>query len=192
MKTTRRPTPQPLQKATGSRGRSPSRAKTQPLAVTGGRSVSRATPIRELLIAAREAAVHAYCPYSHFAVGAALLADNGRIFTGANVENASYGLTICAERVALLAAVAAGVRRFRALAVAAGARAPATPCGACRQVLAEFCDDRLPVCCGALTGPGVIRTTLGALLPVAFRIPGVQRRRKRRKAGRTEEDLTCI
>ena len=124
-----------------------------------------------LLAAARTAATRAYAPYSHFPVGAALLAADGRIFTGANVENASYGLTVCAERTALFAAVNAGVRHFQALALAAGTRTPATPCGACRQVLAEFCDDRLPVICGARIGKKVTRTTLGALLPDAFRIP---------------------
>jgi cytidine deaminase len=92
------------------------------------------------------------------------------VFTGANVENASYGLTLCAERVALVTAVHAGARRFTALAVAAGRRTPATPCGACRQVLAEFCDDRLPVLCAARQGGRVLRTTLGALLPRAFRL----------------------
>ena len=116
------------------------------------------------------AASNAYTPYSHFAVGAALLADDGRIFTGANVENASFGLTICAERAALFAAVNTGVHRFRALAVVAGARTPAAPCGACRQVLAEFCDNRMPVFCGARTGAKVRRTTLGALLPLGFRL----------------------
>ena len=131
---------------------------------------SHATPWRELLAAARAAASNAYTPYSHFAVGAALLADDGRIFTGANVENASFGLTICAERAALFAAVNTGVHRFRALAVVAGARTPAAPCGACRQVLAEFCDNRMPVFCGARTGAKVRRTTLGALLPLGFRL----------------------
>ena len=130
----------------------------------------RATPRRKLLAAARAAASNAYCPYSRFAVGAALLTDDGRIFTGANVENASYGLTVCAERAAVLQAVSAGARRFRALAVVAGARTPATPCGACRQVLAEFCSDRLPVFCAAHTGAAIRRTTLGALLPHAFRL----------------------
>ncbi len=135
-----------------------------------------ATPWRELLAAAHAAASNAYCPYSRFAVGAALLADDGRIFTGVNVENASYGLTVCAERAALFAAVTAGARRFQALALIAGARTPATPCGACRQVLAEFCDDRLPVFCGARTGTAVKRTTLGALLPKAFRLKVGNRR----------------
>lgn len=85
--------------------------------------------------AAREAA---YAPYSNFKVGAALLAADGRVFSGCNVENISYGLTNCAERVAIGAAVAAGVTRFKAVAVVADTGVPISPCGACRQVLAEF------------------------------------------------------
>jgi len=146
------------------RGGAPTNSK-KPVKICGS-----ATPWRELLAAARAAASNAYCPYSRFAVGAALLANDGRIFAGVNVENASYGLTVCAERAALFAAVSAGARRFRALAVVAGARIPATPCGACRQVLAEFCDACMPVFCGARTGAKVKRTTLGALLPQGFRL----------------------
>jgi cytidine deaminase len=120
--------------------------------------------------AARHAAGMAYCPYSHFRVGAALLTDDGRIITGCNIENASYGATLCAERVALAAAIAAGIRRFTALVIAAGEQTPAPPCGICRQMLAEFAAPNFPIHCVTLT-PGVAqpaRHTLGQLLPSAF------------------------
>jgi cytidine deaminase len=91
-----------------------------------------------LLLAAWHAREMAYAPYSNFAVGAALLSTDGAIFAGCNVENISYGLTNCAERVAIGAAVAAGVRGFVAVAVVADTAVPISPCGACRQVLAEF------------------------------------------------------
>ncbi len=118
-----------------------------------------------LVHAAVEARRAAYAPYSQFAVGAALLTESGAIITGANVENASYGLTVCAERVAVFRAVAQGERRFRALAISlTGAGAP---CGACRQVLHEFAPG-LPILMADPEGGTVQETTLAALLPRAF------------------------
>jgi cytidine deaminase len=125
-------------------------------------------PDSALLSEAREAARAAYAPYSAFRVGAAVRAE-GAIYTGCNVENASYGLTICAERAAVFAAIAAGARRIDAVAVAcidAAANSPADalmPCGACRQVMAEFGDASLPV---HIDRVGSL--TLGELLPHAF------------------------
>jgi cytidine deaminase len=97
-------------------------------------------PWERLLDLAWETRERAHAPYSNFQVGAALLAADGRVFTGCNVENLSYGLTICAERVAIGSAIAAGAREFLALAVVADTTEPISPCGACRQVMAEFGD----------------------------------------------------
>lgn len=91
-----------------------------------------------LIRSAWEARGKAYAPYSHFAVGAALLGSDGQVFQGCNVENLSFGLTICAERVAIASAVAAGIREFQAIAIVAETAVPVSPCGACRQVMAEF------------------------------------------------------
>lgn len=123
---------------------------------------------RNLIAAAREAATHAYCPYSNYPVGAALLTREWQIVTGSNVENVSFGLTLCAERTALVKAVSDGMREFIALAVVGGDQTPAAPCGACRQVLAEFCAPDMPVFYARLTGGQSIATTVGALLPQAF------------------------
>lgn len=120
-----------------------------------------------LLAAAQKARDHAYAPYSRFPVGAALLAEDGTIWVGVNVENRSYGLTICAERGAVLAAVAAGRRKFRAVLILADADPPASPCGACREVLTEFCAPDLPVRMVNLAG-AVREFRLGELFPEPF------------------------
>lgn len=101
-------------------------------------------PDSRLLAAAWEARQRAYAPYSQFAVGAALLSQEGQIFTGCNVENLSFGLTLCAERTALCSAITAGARRFAQIVIVAETTVPISPCGACRQVLAEFTPD-LPI-----------------------------------------------
>ena len=117
-----------------------------------------------LLDEARAACGNSYSPYSHFAVGAAVLTKDGRIFTGTNVENASYGLTICAERVAICNAVAQGQNDLAAIAVYT-ARGGAAPCGACRQFIVEFGDDIVVV---FETGEGIVQQTIAELLPYAF------------------------
>ena len=122
----------------------------------------------ELFEAAAKAQARAYAPYSNFQVGAALAFADGSVVTGSNVENVSFGLTLCAERTALVKAVSDGMREFIALAVVGGDQTPAAPCGACRQVLAEFCAPDMPVFYARLTGGQSIATTLGALLPQAF------------------------
>lgn len=124
----------------------------------------------ELVAAARAVQRHAYAPASRFAVGAAVRAADGRVFVGCNVENASYGLTICAERAAICAAVAAGARAVDAVAVVTDLDEPARPCGACRQVLAEFGSDMQVLLAGR--GADVIETSIAALLPDPFTFDG--------------------
>lgn len=116
-----------------------------------------------LLPAAWAVRERAYAPYSKFHVGAALLGEDGVIYQGCNVENLSFGLTICAERNAIAQAVAAGCRKFTALVVVADTREPVSPCGACRQVMAEFGD--FPILMA--TRDSSEETTLGTLLPRA-------------------------
>ena len=118
-----------------------------------------------LVTAAREAREKAYAPYSRFQVGAALRTKGGRIFCGCNVENLSFGLTVCAERAAVFAAVAAGETQFEAIAVVADSVQPVTPCGACRQVLAEFSSD-LKICSATLQDHRY-ESTIAELLPRA-------------------------
>ena len=120
----------------------------------------------ELIRRACEARQHAHAPYSKFFVGAALLTETGEIISGCNVENASYGLTICAERIAIGTAIAAGHRRFQALAIATPGGHP--PCGACRQFAAEFCDG-LPILLIDADHPDhVTEANLRDLLPGRF------------------------
>jgi cytidine deaminase len=123
-------------------------------------------PFQPLLDAARAARLHAHAPFSGFQVGAALETADGRIVTGCNVENVTYGLTICAERVALFKAISEGLRQFARIAIVADAEAPTPPCGACRQILWEFGGD-LEIILGNLQGE-TGRYRLKDLLPLPF------------------------
>jgi len=125
---------------------------------------------RMLIERARDARKRAYAPYSGYEVGAALVTrKTGKVFTGANVENASYGATVCAERVAVWSALAAGQSKFSALAVVTPGTEPAPPCGMCLQVLSEFCDD-LEILLAAAESDEVIETSLAELMPLQFRM----------------------
>jgi cytidine deaminase len=124
----------------------------------------------ELVAAARAVQRNAYAVASRFRVGAAVLAEDGRVFAGCNVENASYGLTICAERAAVCAAVTAGARALRAVAIVTDLADPARPCGACRQVLAEFGPAMAVVMAGL--GDRRVLSSLDRLLPEPFTFGG--------------------
>lgn len=118
---------------------------------------------------AKEAMQNAYAPYSNFKVGAAVLGESGKLYSGCNVENASYGLTVCAERTAILKAISEGEKKIRAIAIACSSGKPAFPCGACRQVMAEFAfaeDMNIYL----VTDQGVETYTLAELLPHSFKL----------------------
>ena len=118
----------------------------------------------ELAVQARE---RASVPYSQFKVGAALLDSAGQVYLGCNIENAAFSPTNCAERTAIFKAVSEGVTEFTALAVVADTAEPVTPCGVCRQVMAEFFDPQMPIILGNLKGD-LVKTTLQELLPASF------------------------
>lgn len=125
-----------------------------------------AATLRRLEAAARAAAKNAYAPYSRFPVGSAALAGSGRIYAGSNVENASYGLSNCAERSAIFAAAAAGEREIRAVALYTPTATPTTPCGACRQVISEFGPHAFVI--GVCDSRQRVEAILPELLPAAF------------------------
>jgi len=125
--------------------------------------------IKELIVAAAAAAEKAYAPYSGYAVGAALMDAEGEIHSGCNVENVSYGLSICAERNAVFQAIAAGERDFVAIAIVASSQIKPLPCGACRQVLTEFCGPEFELYIASSEDPATYeRHLLKDLLPHAF------------------------
>ena len=123
-----------------------------------------------LLAAAIAARNHSHSPYSRFAVGAAVESETGAIFSGANVENRSFGVTLCAERTAFAAAISAGCRRFRGVAIVTPTSPPSPPCGVCRETMSEFCGPDLPI---LLVNPQGERrlTRLGELFPEPFKFP---------------------
>lgn len=132
------------------------------------------TTSRELALAAIDAMKKSYSPYSNFTVGAALLTKEGKIYTGANIENASYTPTICAERTAIFTAVHQGEREFDAIAIVGGLRGDVkgvtAPCGVCRQVMSEFCSPDFKVILVTSLDGDYEETTLGELLPYTFKL----------------------
>jgi cytidine deaminase len=122
--------------------------------------------LAEMILSAKNVSKVSYSPYSKFPVGAAVITKDGQIFKGCNVENASYGLSICAERTAIFHMVAQGKRQIAAVVIYTPTATPATPCGACRQVISEFGPDALII--GVCDGPAVFTKKLSELLPAAF------------------------
>ncbi|MBQ4868905.1 cytidine deaminase [Priestia megaterium] len=129
---------------------------------------------KQLIDEAIAASKQAHVPYSHFHVGAALLTTDGKIYRGCNIENASYGLTNCAERTAIFKAVSEGDKQFSAIAVVGDTDGPISPCGACRQVLAEFCDEHTQIILANLKGDFVI-TNINEILPGYFSSKDLQK-----------------
>lgn len=123
--------------------------------------------IEQLIEEAKEARKQAYVPYSKFAVGAALLTENGKVYRGCNIENAAYSMANCAERTVLFKAISEGEKNFKLLAVVADTNRPCSPCGACRQVISEFCPPDMKVILTNLKGD-LLETTVKELLPGAF------------------------
>jgi cytidine deaminase len=129
---------------------------------------------KQLIDEAIAASKQAHVPYSHFHVGAALLTTDGKVYRGCNIENASYGLTNCAERTAIFKAVSEGDKQFSAIAVVGDTDGPISPCGACRQVLAEFCDDHTQIILANVKGDFVI-TNINEILPGYFSSKDLQK-----------------
>lgn len=127
-------------------------------------------PLKLLKIACK--VMHkAYSPYSNYLVGAALVRDNGKVFLGCNVENASYGLSVCAERIAFGVGISSGVRRFSAIAIVSSGKELPYPCGACRQIMAEFCSPDFQIYIATSNSiASFVKLTLGELLPYSFRL----------------------
>lgn len=124
-------------------------------------------PPQDLLEKARQTLKHAYVPYSHFPVGAALKSSSGTIYTGVNIENISFGLTNCAERTAIFTAIASGKRKFDALVIIGETNEPIAPCGACRQVMVEFFKPDMPIWLTNTAGK-TVQTDISQLMPGAF------------------------
>ena len=124
--------------------------------------------MKKLILKAKEGMLRAHAPYSHFRVGAAVETSSGKVFIGCNVENASYGATICAERTALVSAVAAGEKKIKNIAIITETAEPVTPCGVCRQFMVEFCAPSTKVVCASSLNSKTNEYTVKELLPFAF------------------------
>ncbi len=147
--------------------------------------------LQQLVLAAREASKNAYAPYSGFVVGAAVLAGENHIFSGCNIENASYGLAICAERSAIFGAISKGLQNIRAVAIYTPTEEPSLPCGACLQVIQEFAADADIIC--ACNTSEVTRLKLNDLLPHPFKIEGIVQDREDGEfaAAKAQKPIMC-